>query len=235
MLFNKEQHEKYKNSNISETGYLAFKDIGELINTHQINMASVLDLGCGFGRSTRFLLNFTQNVMGMDLCEKSVHIAKNNITTAKFYVGYEADTKYQGFPYTAIFSFFTIFHFESELKIKKELLRCFNSLKINGHLLIVGGTKNLYTKKYLSVSGLNPAPRFDGDKCKIVLKHIDCVVEDYFWSELAVKKQAEDMGFYCCSIHHPLGDKSNQKYEDETLYAPYYILILQKKRGEDGL
>lgn len=228
-IFNKDQQLKYSKSKITGTGYLVFRDTKKLIDLYSINTDKVLDFGCGFGRSTKYLSEISCNVVGMDICQNSVALAKKEIPSCQFYVGSIEDGAYKQGPYTAIFSFLTIFHFETKRSIARELQQSLDSLKPGGHLIIVGGTKNLFHRNYLTVKGLGPVPVNDGDTAKVKLTHIDCIIEDYYWSDLFVKNMSEKIGFTCCGIHYPLGRSlDKQEYLDELYYPPYYILILKK-------
>lgn len=74
--FNKEQIKKYSESQISGTGYLAFRDILQFCELHKVNTTKVLDLGCGAGRSTKFLSDFCENVVGVDISNDMLKIAQ---------------------------------------------------------------------------------------------------------------------------------------------------------------
>lgn len=69
----------YAKAQIKETGYLAFRDIPETILNNCNNMppTSVLDFGCGAGRSTRFLKSFgCTNLVGVDKSIEMLNCAK---------------------------------------------------------------------------------------------------------------------------------------------------------------
>lgn len=229
IMFNSEQQIKYSKSKIAGTGYLAFRDTKKLIELYEIDMEKVLDFGCGFGRSTSYLSEISSTVIGMDICTNAIKQAKEKMPKCQFYVGSSRDNSYRYAPYTAIFSFLVIFHFENIASIKEELKRSFNSLNQGGHLFIVSGTKNLFFRNYITVKCNGPIPVNDGDKTTVKLSHIDCTVEDFYWSDDCIKSIAQDTGFICCGIHYPVGRAADsQDYHDEFIYPPYYVLILRK-------
>ena len=57
------------------TYYLAYRDLPEIIG-HHINGRKALDFGCGTGRSTRFLKELGFDVIGVDISEEMITIAK---------------------------------------------------------------------------------------------------------------------------------------------------------------
>lgn len=50
--------------------------------------SSVLDLCCGSGQTTRFLVNYSQNVTGLDASPLSIRRAQRNVPTATFVEGW---------------------------------------------------------------------------------------------------------------------------------------------------
>jgi len=117
----------------------------------------------------------------------------------------------------------------SKEEIKIELMKCFNSLKNYGNLVIINGTKNLYFRNYLTVKCISNPPENDGDLAKIKLLNINCEIKDYYWSEICIKDIAEEIGFEHLETYLPLGDKEDHiNYIDEITYPPYYYIALRK-------
>jgi SAM-dependent methyltransferase len=226
-MFNKESERKYKKSQITGTGYIAYKDINALTRKYNCNIDKVLDLGCGFGRSTEFLKKISNDVFGSDISEESVKYCQQRLPECKFFIN-EKKEKYNYAPYTIIYSILMLFHINNKETIFDEMSRMYNSLIDDGFVFIVNGTKNLYTKKYLSVGGFKE-PKKSGDKCSIFLKNIDLVVNDYYWDERDLVDIAKKIGFKKHYIYYPLADKSvDIGYIDEYDYPPYFVLILQR-------
>ncbi len=69
-----------KESEILQKFYDCFGDVG---TSHP----RILDLGCGNGYDAKILSNAGAKVVGIDLSEKSVEIAKANVKESKFFVG----------------------------------------------------------------------------------------------------------------------------------------------------
>jgi SAM-dependent methyltransferase len=227
--FNKSQIEKYNKNSICGTGFLAFRDIAKLCDLYSVNTGHVLDLGCGTGRSTEFLSNFCSDVVGVDISNDAIEKAKENLIKNRFYIN-DINTKlYNESPYDAIFSILMIFHFSSKQEIKIELEKINRSLKENGYFILIGGTKNLYTKKYETIRNVGKVPINSGDIAKIELKKINCVVKDIYWNEFDIIDIAKDAGLTILGLNYPIAKKEdNQKYQDEYLFPPYYNLIFRK-------
>src|SRR3990167_1875894 len=115
--FTKEQVKKYSGSKIVGTGYLAYRDIKKFSLFHEVNFLNVLDLGCGAGRSTKFLSDFCDTVSGIDISTEMLDIASSVLVGYKFYLNNHSE-KYPCSPYTAIFSILMFFHFSNENDIR---------------------------------------------------------------------------------------------------------------------
>ncbi|HAT6979780.1 TPA: class I SAM-dependent methyltransferase [Legionella pneumophila] len=229
--FSNEQVRKYGQSIISGTGFLAFRDLEQFARNYNTNLDYALDLGCGSGRSTKFLSAFCKKINGCDIDKNALHNAKKSSAkddSLYFENSFERNSFLYG-KYTSIFSILMFFHLSTKDEIKAELVRCYNSLENLGNLIIVSGTKNLYMRNYLTVKGVGKAPVADGDIVNIKLLTIDCEITDYYWSENCIIDIAETVGFKHLGTHLPLGYKKDQiDYIDEVNFAPYYYLALRK-------
>jgi len=227
--FDEEQKNKYAESKIFGTGYLAYRDLQKFSLFHEVNFSKALDLGCGAGRSTHFLSNFCKNVSGIDISKDMLKIASTSLKEHSFYINNHDDIRYPSSPYTVIFSILMFFHFSNDEIIKKELKKCFNSLIQFGNLILINGTRNLYTKDYASVKVIGKPPKHNGDICQVKLKTIDCEIKDYFWSEKLIINSAKKCGFTFIGSHYPLGKSADcQDYKDEYKFPPYYYLAFKK-------
>ena len=56
------------------------------VQTCALPISLILDVGCGAGRDAKFFLDCGLQVIGIDLSEKLIEIAKKNISNARFYV-----------------------------------------------------------------------------------------------------------------------------------------------------
>ena len=232
LKFNSKQIRQYKQSVIGGTGFLAFRDIEQFAKNNNTDLSYVLDLGCGSGRSTNYLSNFCEKVNGCDIDIRALDNAiKSSINKSSIY--FENLHEHEVYPhgkYTSIFSILMFFHMSSKEEIKFELTKCYNSLENFGRLIIINGTKNLYSRNYLTVKGIGDPPVLDGDFVKIKLLTIDCEIEDYYWSESCIMEIAKEVGFDHLETYMPLGNERDQlNYLDEIDHPPYYYIALRKK------
>jgi len=65
----------YATLEFANTYHLAYRDLPAIMSEH-VTGTKALDFGCGTGRSTRFLRKLGFNVMGVDISEEMLRIAR---------------------------------------------------------------------------------------------------------------------------------------------------------------
>src|SRR6516162_7384361 len=68
--------ESYDRLEFPGTYYLAYRDLPAIISKH-VRGKNALDFGCGTGRSTRFLRKLGFDVVGVDIAEQMLALARN--------------------------------------------------------------------------------------------------------------------------------------------------------------
>src|ERR1700678_3323405 len=65
----------YAKQDVTGTGYLVYRDIIDFIPSN-LKHHTILDIGCGAGRSTRWLKQYGLNVIGADISDDMLKHAK---------------------------------------------------------------------------------------------------------------------------------------------------------------
>jgi cyclopropane fatty-acyl-phospholipid synthase-like methyltransferase len=101
--------------------------------------STILDIGCGSGIPIdKFFIEKGHKVIGIDISEEQIKLAKRNLPEGKFEVQDMTDLKDDSYKVDAVVSFYAIFHIPKEEH--KEIFRKINSfLKDDGLLLITMG------------------------------------------------------------------------------------------------
>ena len=184
---------KYAMHNYSGTVYLGLKSVESLITSHFKNHnIKVCDYGCGAGGSTRFL-------KGLDLGGLHLEIEGFDISTAMLSQAKEQDPDgaYQLIvnnkvpaadnTYDLIFCSFVFFELGTTELIHTVLLEMQRILKPDGYVLIITGTTAIYepNNKWVSYDANFPENENlkSGDQAKIILKDVDLVLHDYYWTK----------------------------------------------------
>lgn len=114
----------------------------------------ILDLGSGAGYDAKILSNFGAKVVGVDISEKLVDIANQNVPECKFFVGDIADSMTKLGRFDGVVCLATIIHIDIQ-KMKQTLKNMADVLKKGGLLLISScdGIGKSAEKSYVSIDG----------------------------------------------------------------------------------
>jgi cyclopropane fatty-acyl-phospholipid synthase-like methyltransferase len=98
--------------------------------------SKILDLGCGAGKPIdEFLVKKGFKVIGLDISEKQIELAKKNVPEGEFYLKDISLLKKEEYQIDAIVSFYAIFHISRESHF--ELFKKINSFLPKGGLILV--------------------------------------------------------------------------------------------------
>ncbi|CAG9001125.1 MAG: hypothetical protein CENE_03142 [Candidatus Celerinatantimonas neptuna] len=220
---------KYSKSTVSGTGYLAYRDISKLISELHLKPGRALDLGCGCGRSIGVIKDLCDSVTGSDMNATALEKTRQAYPYTELFLNDLSAKKYPGDKFDSIFSVFMFFYFESIESMHMELSRCYESLNDGGFLFVVHGNLSLASARYASVEGIGQPPEKEGDHHRVLLKNVDLIVEDVYWSASTIIRECEQLGFQLIKHHQPLGKQSdNQPYIDEYVNPPYSYLVMKK-------
>lgn len=113
----------------------------------------ILDLGCGAGYDSKLLSEYGAKVVGVDLSDKQIEVAKQNLPNGKFFVGDITDKLDNLGKFDGVLCLATIMHIDIE-KMKSTFENIANILHEGGLLLISafdGVGKNV-NKSYVKVN-----------------------------------------------------------------------------------
>jgi SAM-dependent methyltransferase len=99
-----------------------------------------LDLGCGDGRVTAFIGEFTKTD-GIELSEEAMRLAKERYSDVNFFQGNVLTYPFELYKYDLVISQEVIEHIEDQ---KKYMEVCYNVLKKGGYLIITTPNKKVF-------------------------------------------------------------------------------------------
>ncbi|MFX1449698.1 MAG: class I SAM-dependent methyltransferase [Promethearchaeota archaeon] len=97
--------------------------------------SKILDLGCGNGRAIKYFIDRGFRGVGIDLSEKMLKLARENVPKGEFYKKDFTKLDFENDSFDAIISFFALNHIEKK-KCKQVISKCKNILKKEGFLLL---------------------------------------------------------------------------------------------------
>jgi ubiquinone/menaquinone biosynthesis C-methylase UbiE len=125
--------------------YYAHRDLNkfnqelEKFSSYLSKNGHILDAGCGAGIPTsRFLVNKGFNITGIDLSERMLELARNNVPEAKFIKMDMNDITFEDNSFDGIVSVYALFHIP-KVKHFSIFKRFFEVLKSGGILMINTG------------------------------------------------------------------------------------------------
>ncbi len=229
----KARAEAYDRLEFPGTYYLAYRDLPTIISNH-IQGRKAIDFGCGTGRSTRFLRQLGFDVVGVDIAEHMLTLARKRDPDGEYRL--VADGNLRGFAadtYDLVLSAFT---FDNIPTMEKKVL-LFQSLRRllnrNGRIVSVVSSPEIYVNEWASFSTKDfPENRTarSGEKVFIVMLDVDDSrpVEDIVWLDQDYHETYKLAGLVPVNVYKPLA-KQTEPYNwvSETKIAPWVIYVLR--------
>lgn len=222
----------YYIGDITGTGYLAFRDIPQIIQKYSQGGRQTLDFGCGAGRSTRFLKRIGLNVTGVDINHEMINTAKEVDNKGNYLLINDYQEILNLPHYDIIFNSFVLFEFGDRNILNKYISALHSILNPGGILISVINSDHLFTKDWLScVNNFEENKNLkSGDIAKIKLPlQGDIELYDYYWTESDYINFFKQAGFSSINIHQSIGYKEDPYlWKDEYSFNPYNIYICTK-------
>lgn len=213
------------------TGYLGFRDLPNILDKH-VSGNKVLDVGCGSGRSTRYLRAWGYDVVGIDICPKMIKQAKEKDVAGDYRQIENESWPINDEKYDLITFSFVLLELPTKDDIVKILEKAKSALKDNGVIVISTTSEEAYQNDWISMKtdfeqNKNP---ISGQQMKIYLKDYGFEVKDYFWSDSDYRNCLERADLSLLKQYKPLGKESDGKpWTTEKELAPFSIYVAGKK------
>lgn len=213
------------------TQYLAFRDIPTLITEYASSVASVLDYGCGAGRSTRFLKRLGYDAVGVDISQDMLKQARSKDETGEYRCVPSGRLPFEDSAFDLIFASYVILEVSRIEEIENILKELKRVLRKDGIILLVTSSTEATEGTWVSLSYAfpeNDKSLQSGDTVKLLIQGIDVVLYDYFWTEEDYIGAAQRAGLDLAKLHKPLGlPDEGIEWHDETKMSPIAIYVLR--------
>lgn len=217
------------------TGYLGFRDLPNILKKYVKGM-NVLDVGCGSGRSTRFLRDLGYNVIGIDVSESMIKTAKeqDEVSDYRLIVSENEEWPLENEKFDLIMFSFVMLELSSHEKIKEILMKAKSFLSESGVLVISSTSENAYKHDWLSMGTGYPEnqdPK-SGDVVKIFLKDYGFEVKDYYWTDDDYQSCIKQAGLNLLWKFNPLGKASDgKKWVNEEKISPFTFYVTNNQQA----
>ncbi|HMP82957.1 MAG TPA: class I SAM-dependent methyltransferase [Verrucomicrobiota bacterium] len=221
---------RYALRDMRNTDLLVFRFVAE---RGIIRGDHVLDLGCGAGRSTRFLADLGKLATGVDRRPEMVAEARRLDPAGSYEIVPRGNPlPMQDAAFDAVFSSWAILEEDAESEIIRILRECRRVVKTGGDVAIVTNTPEFYQGRWLSCRVDHPEnkpPLQSGQRVRVTLMPEEVDVDDYFWSDADYRRFFAEAGLKVHGVHHPLGRSDDAlPWQDELTTAPYVIYHLNR-------
>jgi SAM-dependent methyltransferase len=216
------------------TYYLAFRDLPAIFSRHIVGRQA-LDLGCGAGRSTRFLRKLGFDAVGVDIAEEMVRRARAFDPQGDYRL--VADGELGQFANATFDLAFSAFPFDNvptaagKIRLFRELARV---LKQNGRIVNLVSSPEIYLNEWVSFT-TRDFPENRHAKCGDEVRIINTALEDkrpavdVLWPDEDYRDVYRESGLRGIEVCRPLG-RPDEPYQwvNETTIAPWVIYVLAK-------
>jgi SAM-dependent methyltransferase len=226
--------EAYAKLEFPGTYYLAYRDLPEIISRH-VKGKRALDFGCGTGRSTRFLAALGFDVVGVDIAEEMLRLARERDASGDYRLVREGGVRSLGLEafdlVTSIFTFDNVPTAERKVALFEELG---DVLAKDGKVVSLVSAPEIYTHEWASFTTKDyPENRKarTGDRVRIVMTDVEDArpVEDIVWEDDAYRDVYARARLRILETRRPLARASEPyAWVSETKVAPWVIWVLAR-------
>ncbi len=213
------------------TYYLAYRDLPAIISKH-VQGTKAVDFGCGAGRSTRFLQRLGFDVVGVDISEPMLALARERDSKGDYrLMSDDSLSELESNTYDLVLS---AFPFDNIAMEKKYML--FQSLKRllkrDGRIVNLVSSPEIYVNEWTSFSTKDfPENRNakSGDKVQVVMLDVEDrrPVQDIFCPDHDYQKIYKSAGLVTIEMHKPLGrPDEGHSWVSETRVSPWVVYVL---------
>jgi len=223
----------YASLEFANTYYLAYRDLPAIISEHGAGRRA-LDFGCGTGRSSRFLQKLGFNVIGVDVSEDMLKIARIVDPSGDYRLVPGDDlSQFDVETFDLVLSAFTFDNIPAATK--PSILRDLRKLLMpQGIVINLVSSPEIYLYEWASFTTKdfpeNSAAR-SGDVVRIIVTdHQDGrPVEDILCTDDAYQMICREAGLKTIQMVKPLAkDDEPYKWINETRIAPWVIYVLKR-------
>ncbi len=226
--------ESYATIEFPGTYYLAYRDLPEIISKHA-KRGKAIDLGCGAGRSTRFLQKCGFDTVGVDISEDMIKKAREIDPNGKYYLIANGDfSQFEKNHFDLVLSVFTFDNIPNIQNRIKLLSAVKNLLNEDGRIILLDSTPEIYKNEWASFTTKDfPENKHaqSGDRVKIIMTDVEDKrpVEDLIWYDEDYRKIFKKAGLKLIETYKPLAKEDEPyKWVNEMAIAPWVIYVLKR-------
>jgi len=216
---------------ISGSDTIAFQVVANRVATlRPTGMA--LDLGCGTGRSTRFLKELGLQTAGLDLSESMIWEARRLDPEGR-YLTYEPNTPlpFKDQSFEVLLASWVTVEIAELSDLQRLMFETARVLSSNGTGFIIANTADFYAGQWVSGDvdfPENKPPLQSGQRVKTRLLPEGIVVTDIYWSDEDYGDVFSEASLRVSHSWKPTAPQHESGWLDETRKAPFVVYEVRK-------
>jgi ubiquinone/menaquinone biosynthesis C-methylase UbiE len=208
------------------TDRLAFRMVAQRVSEMGLAGAA-LDVGCGAGRSTRFLKSLGFRAEGVDASEAMIVQARQRDSSGEYQlVARDGVLPFGDADFDVVLSTWVVVEIDSNEVLRRLLAEIRRVLKSGGTAFIVANTAEFYSGRWVSCEVDFPenAPQLRSGQCvKTRLMPEGVVVTDTFWTESDYRESLSAAGLRIAQAWKPVAPRGEIGWQDESSVPPWVI------------
>ncbi len=218
-----EQYEEYGKGATTDWE-IGHKNVAKLLEP--IKNKRVLDYGCGNGKFSTYLNSLGAKVVGIDISESQLNIAKSRNKDILYLLDNDPKIELYTNYFDAAVLIFVLCENSSKNKIINVLKKVHRLLKKDSNLVVLNPNwdksngRDFLTHQMQFTQSLK-----SGGKAVTILKGGPPIyIPDYYWSKQNYLDMLKTSGFKNPDIYEPLAPNDGRKWKDEKKYPPFLII-----------
>ncbi len=208
---------------------LGHKNVAKLLGS--IEKKNILDYGCGNGKFSKYLFKLGAKVVGVDISESQLEIAKKTSENIHYFLDTDPiiGSQYREF-FDAAVMIFVLCEISSRETMEAVLKRVHGLLKPGSSLVVLNPNWDKSNGKNFLTHEMKYEPelKLGGSVTTILKGNPPIHIPDFYWSKEVYLESLKTAGFDNFTIHEPLAADDGTPWKDEKFYPPFLIIQAQK-------